>query len=155
MIRINTNRIGANTSIYLPKSVWTTLTIKSDSALTNPIGKDAKLVEVIKHLTHKGFLLWHCHYKVGLPRHLLSMMYNWPYWTSHFWHSHCQKKYSLTFTNVCRNLSSKIRRKSFTGRTGLLFQVPILSTICKRFVKFFCIEVINNSFLWFSPYFYW
>ena len=50
--------ITATTSVHLPQPVSTDLTIKPDSVLTNPIGKDgsAKLVDV-KHLRHKAFLL--------------------------------------------------------------------------------------------------
>ena len=52
--------ITATTSLHFPKLVSTDLTIKPDSVLTNPIGKDevcgAKLVDV-KHLPSKAFLL--------------------------------------------------------------------------------------------------
>ena len=49
--------ITATTIIPLPKPVSTDLTIKPDSVLTNPIGKDGgvKLANV-KHLPHKAFL---------------------------------------------------------------------------------------------------
>ena len=39
-IRISVTLITATTSIHLPKPVSTDLTIKQDSVLTNPIGKD-------------------------------------------------------------------------------------------------------------------
>ena len=38
--RVSITLITANTSIHLPKPVSTDLTIKPDSVLTNPIGKD-------------------------------------------------------------------------------------------------------------------
>ena len=38
--RISITLITATTSVHLPKPVSTDLTIKSDSVLTNPIGKD-------------------------------------------------------------------------------------------------------------------
>ena len=38
--RISITLITANTSVHLPKPVSTDLTIRPDSVLTNPIGKD-------------------------------------------------------------------------------------------------------------------
>ena len=48
----------ATTTVHLPKPVSTNLTIKPDSVLTNPIGKDGgvKLVDV-KHLPHKDIFI--------------------------------------------------------------------------------------------------
>ena len=40
--RISITLIKANTSIHLPKPVSTDVTIKPDSVLTNPIGKDGE-----------------------------------------------------------------------------------------------------------------
>ena len=55
--------IIATTSIQPPKLVSTDLTLKSDSILTNPIGKSfgARLIDAIKDLSLKVFLLWHHH----------------------------------------------------------------------------------------------
>ena len=55
--KISITLITATTRAHLPKPVSIDLTIKPDSVLTNPIGKDwgAKLVDV-KHLLHKAFL---------------------------------------------------------------------------------------------------
>ena len=55
--------IIATTSIQPPKSVSTDLTLKSDSILTSPIGKScgARLIDAIKDLSLKVFLLWHHH----------------------------------------------------------------------------------------------
>ena len=54
--------ITATISDYFPKAVSIDLTIKPDSVLTSPIGKElgAKLVDV-KHLPYKTFLSWHHH----------------------------------------------------------------------------------------------
>ena len=58
----------ATTRVHLPKPVSSDLT-KSDSVLTNLIGKGgARLVDVIKYLPYKVFLLQHHHYKGGQPR---------------------------------------------------------------------------------------
>ena len=65
--RISINIITTTTSIHVPKSVSTDLTIKSDLVLIKPIA-GAKLVNVIKHLPHKVFLLWYHHWKGGQPR---------------------------------------------------------------------------------------
>ena len=52
------HKIKATTSVHLPKSVSNDLTIKSDSVFTTTNRKrwGARLVDVIKHLSHKTFL---------------------------------------------------------------------------------------------------
>ena len=55
--------IIATTRIQPPKLVSTDLTLKSDSILTSPIGKicGPRLIDAIKDLSLRVFLLWHHH----------------------------------------------------------------------------------------------